>query len=75
MVDGFDELKPENQEKIKFALENGHIPDEDWKGVRCLSFLPIPTVVIFSMPYPWAVGLAIFQLNYLCTTDYCRTKR
>lgn len=36
LVDGFDELSDENQEKIKFALENGHIPDEDWKGVSPL---------------------------------------
>ena len=34
MVDGYDELPPEFQEKVKFALENGHVPDEDWKGVR-----------------------------------------
>jgi hypothetical protein len=33
MVDGYDEIPPEFQEKINFALENGHIPDEDWKGV------------------------------------------
>lgn len=39
MVDGFDEVPAEYQEKIKFALENGHIPDEDWKGVSRLHFL------------------------------------
>lgn len=33
LVDGFDELPAEFQEKVKFALENGHVPDEDWKGV------------------------------------------
>lgn len=33
VVDGYDELPAEFQEKVKFALENGHIPDEDWKGV------------------------------------------
>jgi hypothetical protein len=33
MVDGYDTLPPEMQEKVKFALENGHVPDEDWKGV------------------------------------------
>jgi hypothetical protein len=36
MVDGYDEVPDEYQEKIKFALENGHIPDEDWKGVSHL---------------------------------------
>ncbi|KAF2645160.1 zf-PARP-domain-containing protein, partial [Massarina eburnea CBS 473.64] len=36
MVDGYDELPAEHQEKIKYALENGHVPDEDWKGdVEC----------------------------------------
>jgi hypothetical protein len=33
MVDGYDELPAEYQEKVKFALENGHVPDDDWKGV------------------------------------------
>lgn len=33
LVDGYDELPPEFQEKIDFALEHGHVPDEDWKGV------------------------------------------
>ncbi|KAH4004167.1 hypothetical protein HBH70_064230 [Parastagonospora nodorum] len=32
MVDGFDEVPAEYQEKVTFALENGHVPDEDWKG-------------------------------------------
>jgi hypothetical protein len=36
MVDGYDEVPTEYQEKIDFALKNGHIPDEDWKGVSCL---------------------------------------
>ncbi|KAF7681137.1 hypothetical protein GT037_000113 [Alternaria burnsii] len=29
MVDGYDELPAEFQEKVDFALKNGHIPDED----------------------------------------------
>ena len=33
MVDGYDELPANFQEKVDFALENGHVPDEDWKGV------------------------------------------
>lgn len=33
MVDGYDELPEEYQEKIDYALANGHVPDEDWKGV------------------------------------------
>ena len=33
MVDGYDELPEEYQEKIDFALKNRHVPDEDWKGV------------------------------------------
>ena len=33
MVDGYDELPVEYQEKVQFALENGHVPDDDWKGV------------------------------------------
>jgi len=41
MVDGFDELPAEYQEKVKYALEHRHIADEDWKGV---SLSPICTV-------------------------------
>jgi len=36
MVDGFDEVPAEYQEKVTFALENGHVPDEDWRGVSHL---------------------------------------
>lgn len=36
LVDGYDELPAEFQAKINFALKNGHIPDEDWKGVSDL---------------------------------------
>jgi hypothetical protein len=33
MVDGYDDLPADLKEKVDFALENGHVPDEDWKGV------------------------------------------
>ncbi|KAJ6096265.1 zf-PARP-domain-containing protein [Penicillium sp. IBT 16267x] len=32
LLDGYDELPEESQEKIRRALDNGHIDDEDWKG-------------------------------------------
>ncbi|MCJ1360973.1 hypothetical protein MMC16_000068 [Acarospora aff. strigata] len=31
-LDGYDEITPELQEKVKRALEQGHVDDEDWKG-------------------------------------------
>jgi hypothetical protein len=34
LLDGYDEIPPEAQAKIDFAMENGHVPDEDWRGVR-----------------------------------------
>lgn len=34
VIDGYEELSPENQEKVREALEQGHVADEDWKGVR-----------------------------------------
>lgn len=34
MLDGYDEVGEENQAKIRTALKEGHVPDEDWKGVR-----------------------------------------
>lgn len=33
MFDGYEELPNDCQEKVKRALENGHVDDEDWKGV------------------------------------------
>lgn len=32
-VDGFEELPDELQDKVKRALEQGHVDDEDWNGV------------------------------------------
>ncbi|KAL5364324.1 poly polymerase and DNA-ligase Zn-finger region-domain-containing protein [Aspergillus floccosus] len=31
-IDGFEDLSPENQERVVRALEQGHIDDEEWKG-------------------------------------------
>lgn len=36
MVDGYDELPDEYQEKIRYALENHHVHDDDWNGVSLL---------------------------------------
>ncbi|KAF1959880.1 zf-PARP-domain-containing protein [Byssothecium circinans] len=36
MVDGYDELPSEAQERVGYALLHGHVHDEDWKGdVEC----------------------------------------
>ncbi|KAJ9610689.1 hypothetical protein H2200_005466 [Cladophialophora chaetospira] len=32
IIDGYEEIDDVSREKIKFALQNGHVPDEDWKG-------------------------------------------
>ena len=37
LLDGYDELTPELQEKVMRALEQGHVDHDDWKGV-CLLF-------------------------------------
>ena len=34
LVDGYDELPEAAQEKVKRALEQCHVDDEDWNGVR-----------------------------------------
>lgn len=34
LVDGFDALPEDVQEKVERALEQGHVDDEDWNGVR-----------------------------------------
>lgn len=33
ILDGYEELPLEHQDKIRYALENGHVNDDDWKGV------------------------------------------
>jgi ubiquitin-conjugating enzyme E2 O len=46
-IDGFEDLSPENQERVVRALEQGHVDDDEWKGVSStcsftrLSFLSI----------------------------------
>jgi hypothetical protein len=32
-LDGYDGVSPEMQEKIRNAIEQGHVADEDWSGV------------------------------------------
>ena len=46
-LDGFEDLSEELQDKVRNAVETGHIPDEDWKGVR----KPIDTSRIPTMDY------------------------
>lgn len=33
LIDGYDELPADAQEKVERALQQGHVDDEDWKGV------------------------------------------
>ena len=33
-LDGYEDLPEDLQEKISKALEDGHVADEDWRGVR-----------------------------------------
>ena len=32
-LDGYDEVDEESQAKVKKALEDGHVADDEWKGV------------------------------------------
>ncbi|KAI5296506.1 hypothetical protein KEM52_001350 [Ascosphaera acerosa] len=32
LLDGYEELSEENQEKVCLAIDNGHVDDDDWKG-------------------------------------------
>lgn len=38
LIDGYDELPADAQEKVKRALDQGHVDDEDWNGVRIAKF-------------------------------------
>ncbi len=33
LLDGYDEIPPEEQAKVARSLEQGHVDDEDWRGV------------------------------------------
>jgi hypothetical protein len=36
-LDGFDEMSEELQDKIRKAIEVGHVEDEEWRGVSSSS--------------------------------------
>lgn len=38
LIDGYDELPADAQEKVKRALDQGHVDDEEWNGVRIAQF-------------------------------------
>jgi hypothetical protein len=38
LMDGYDEMPTEFQDKIKRAIEQGHVDDDDWRGV---SLVPV----------------------------------
>lgn len=42
LVDGYDELPEEFQEKVRYALEHGHIPDEDCTRVSISGVIYYP---------------------------------
>ena len=33
LLDGYEELDGESQDKVRKALADGHVDDSDWKGV------------------------------------------
>ena len=36
VLDGYDEISSENQEKVQEAVKEGHVADSDWNGVSDL---------------------------------------
>jgi len=36
LIDGYDALPSEVQEKVNSALEQGHVDDEDWNGASAI---------------------------------------
>lgn len=46
LIDGYEELPAEAQEKVKRALENTHVDDEDWNGVGLSSTHSLSPVLI-----------------------------
>lgn len=41
MLDGYEDLSSDFQEKVGQAFEDGHVADDDWRGVK----LPLKVVV------------------------------
>ena len=37
LFDGYEDLDEQDKAKIAKAIEEGHVADEDWRGVRPLS--------------------------------------
>jgi hypothetical protein len=38
LLDGYEDLSQEHQDKLARALDQGHIDDEDWNGVSGVLF-------------------------------------
>ena len=50
LLDGFDELSEEFQQKIRKAIELGHVEDEEWKGVS------LPSLICTLRSFPLRMG-------------------
>jgi hypothetical protein len=37
LIDGLDVMPADAQEKVKRALEQGHVDDDDWNGVSLIT--------------------------------------
>lgn len=49
LLDGFNELTDELQEKVRKAIEVGHVEDEEWNGVSS----PSSICTLGSFPLKW----------------------
>ena len=48
-IDGFEELSEENQEKVRQAVAQGHVADEDWRGVSSNSSIWLQIIEFLLM--------------------------
>lgn len=56
-IDGYEELSSQNQNKVREAIEEGHIADSDWKGVR-------ETIICYvSYAYPLTITSKDVEMN------------
>lgn len=54
LIDGYEELPESAQEKVKRALEQCHVDDEDWNGV---------SVSVATSVYPPLIGFQDIEMN------------
>lgn len=55
LLEGYDEMPQDARDKVDFAIEHGHVPDEDWKGVSA-EWVPATTCQLIPNRMSRSIG-------------------